>query len=112
MTETIDKLFLELSQFTKATTAKEIQLQQQLAAAQAENLRLRMVLERLACLGNGDEYGNSIGNRIAQDALATPPGDMAALREVIACVLEEILSSPKPESDWIRSGEWTPDCLK
>jgi len=27
-------------------------------------------LKRLACLGNGGEYGNSIGNTIAQDAIA------------------------------------------
>lgn len=26
-------------------------------------------LERLACLGNGDKWGNSIGNIMAQDAL-------------------------------------------
>ena len=47
MTETIDKLFLELSQFTKATTAKEIQLQQQLAAAHADSLRLRGALQMI-----------------------------------------------------------------
>lgn len=26
-------------------------------------------LEKLACLGNGDEYGNSVGNEMAQVAL-------------------------------------------
>jgi hypothetical protein len=31
--------------------------------------RMRDALEKLACLGNGDKWGNSIGNRIAQDAL-------------------------------------------
>jgi len=35
----------------------------------AENLKLREVLEKLARLGNGDQYGNSIGNEIARAAL-------------------------------------------
>lgn len=35
----------------------------------AEIERLRAVLEELACLGNGDRYGNSDGNMIAQKAL-------------------------------------------
>ena len=30
---------------------------------------LRDALEKLARLGNGDRYGNSVGNEIAQDAL-------------------------------------------
>ena len=30
---------------------------------------LKAALEKLACLGNGDSYGNSIGNCIAQEAL-------------------------------------------
>ena len=31
-------------------------------------------LIKLSCLGNGDELGNSIGNRIAQDAIAKAEG--------------------------------------
>lgn len=31
--------------------------------------KLVEALEKLACLGNGDTYGNSIGNQIAIDAL-------------------------------------------
>jgi len=34
-TESIDRLFLELSQFTRATTAKEIDLQRRLAVLRA-----------------------------------------------------------------------------
>lgn len=30
---------------------------------------LREAMNKLACLGNGDAYGNSIGNCIAQEAL-------------------------------------------
>ena len=40
-----------------------------LKAAEAENKRLREALERLARLGNGDQYGNSDGNMIARAAL-------------------------------------------
>jgi hypothetical protein len=35
----------------------------------AERDRYREALERLAKLGNGDRYGNSIGNEIAREAL-------------------------------------------
>jgi regulator of replication initiation timing len=38
-------------------------------ALAAENKVLRESLERLACLGNGDRHGNSIGNEIAIAAL-------------------------------------------
>ena len=45
---------------------------EQLAALAEQNEKLRKVLLRLACLGNGDQYGNSIGNCIAQEALSLP----------------------------------------
>lgn len=32
-------------------------------------------LQKLACLGNGDQYGNSDGNCIAQAALAAAAGE-------------------------------------
>jgi hypothetical protein len=54
-TETIDKLFLELSQVTRATTAKEAVM--------------RDALQKLAKLGNEPLYGNSEGNLIALQAL-------------------------------------------
>jgi len=41
-----------------------------LAAAEARAERYRRALLKLACLGNGDCYGNSHGNVIAQEALA------------------------------------------
>lgn len=47
-------------------------LNTQLAALAEQNAKLRKVLLRLACLGNGDQYGNSIGNCIAQEALSLP----------------------------------------
>jgi hypothetical protein len=44
-------------------------LEAALDAADAENAKLRDALEKLARLGNGDQYGNSIGNEIARTAL-------------------------------------------
>ena len=43
-----------------------------IAALAEQNAKMRKVLLRLACLGNGDQYGNSIGNCIAQEALSLP----------------------------------------
>ena len=48
------------------------ELTKQLAAIAEQNAKMRKVLLRLACLGNGDQYGNSIGNCIAQEALSLP----------------------------------------
>ena len=45
---------------------------EKLAALAEQNEKMRKVLLRLACLGNGDQYGNSIGNCIAQEALSLP----------------------------------------
>ena len=36
---------------------------------QAQLAKFKAALEKLACLGNGDAWGNSIGNCIAQEAL-------------------------------------------
>ena len=47
-------------------------VEEQLAALAEQNEKMRKVLLRLACLGNGDQYGNSIGNCIAQEALSLP----------------------------------------
>lgn len=34
--------------------------------------RMKVALQKLACLGNGDKHGNSVGNEIAIAALSTP----------------------------------------
>jgi len=44
-------------------------LQGECDALKAEHDRLRKALEKLARLGNGDQYGNSDGNMIARQAL-------------------------------------------
>ena len=56
-------------------------------AAQVEGLRA--ALHKLACLGNGDTYGNSTGNRIAQDALALPNTTADILRKRDARTLRD-----------------------
>ena len=45
-TEIIDKLFLELSQFSHATTAREMHLSRELSKAQTELAKLRADAER------------------------------------------------------------------
>lgn len=57
----------DLGKFFAEDACKE-----QLAALAEQNEKMRKVLLRLACLGNGDQYGNSIGNCIAQEALSLP----------------------------------------
>ena len=49
-----------------------ITLNKQLAALAEQNEKMREALQKLACLGNGEQYGNSIGNCIAQEALSLP----------------------------------------
>lgn len=56
----------------KVTDALKRKHEKELAALAEQNEKLRKVLLRLACLGNGDQYGNSIGNCIAQEALSLP----------------------------------------
>jgi len=58
----------------------------QLADSQKREVMLRGYLERLACLGNGDMHGNSIGNCIAQEALAATTD----LDGLILCHAEEV----------------------
>ena len=74
--------------------------EQQLAALAEQNEKMRKVLLRLACLGNGDQYGNSIGNCIAQEALSLP--------DLATPVLNRIKESNDDVlvMDALRSGEW------
>lgn len=60
-----------LGAFIWAATDQDIERFYTLARAdlEAENAKLKEVLEKLARLGNGDRYGNSDGNMIARAAL-------------------------------------------
>ena len=62
---------------------------EQLTAALAACEKMRKVLLRLACLGNGDQYGNSIGNCIAQEALSLPDLASPVLNRIRAEAMEE-----------------------
>ena len=64
-------------------------LNTQLAALAEQNAKMRKVLLRLACLGNGDQYGNSIGNCIAQEALSLPDLASPVLNRIRAEAMEE-----------------------
>lgn len=64
-------------------------LREQLAALAEQNEKLRKVLLRLACLGNGDQYGNSIGNYIAQEAISIPNLASPVLNRIRAEAMEE-----------------------
>ena len=48
----------------------QAKLQEEGEALKLRVARLVDTLHKLACLGNGDNYGNSIGNTMAQDALS------------------------------------------
>ncbi len=48
-TESIDRLFLELSQFTKATTGKELKLIEAIGEARSKAMKLGQKIETLGC---------------------------------------------------------------
>ena len=74
----------------------------------AQNEAMREALYKLACLGNGDQFGNSIGNSIAQDALNLPNLAAEVLKRRDAKVLREAADrfeavDPHPKHwDWLR----------
>ena len=74
----------------------------------AQNEAMREALYKLACLGNGDQFGNSIGNSIAQDALNLPNLSAEVLKRRDAKVLREAADrfeavDPHPKHwDWLR----------
>jgi len=95
----------------------------QLAAAQAENLRLRDALvSLLSWVDDWAETGDTDFPRIegmCNQAISSQPGGMSALREVIAKAFEEFDDiQAKNNVDFndyvskLRSGEWTPEALK
>ena len=67
--------------------------EKQLAALAEQNAKMRKVLLRLACLGNGDQYGNSIGNCIAQEALSLPDLATPVLNRIRAEGNEAIIAA-------------------
>ena len=72
-------------------------LREQLAALAEQNEKMRKVLLRLACLGNGDQYGNSIGNCIAQEALSLPDLATPVLNQIKAEAYREAAGIVGPD---------------
>ena len=82
---------------------------------QAEAIRLKdAALEKIACIGNGDSHGNSIGNCLAIDALAIQPSPeiLQARDERVAEAITKylravgVLSYEGTALQGIISGEW------
>lgn len=71
--------------------------QMEIDTLKAQVIHLRGYLERLAKLGNGDRYGNSVGNDIAIEALkATPEQCLAEVKaEAIKDAAFTIISDRK-----------------
>lgn len=60
--------------FVLDSTERDKEALEETIAQQAEAIRLKdAALEKIACIGNGDSHGNSIGNCLAIDALAIQP---------------------------------------
>ena len=96
--EQVEKLENRLNKDSQEFTilcAKETEkvLREQLAALAEQNAKTRKVLLRLACLGNGDQYGNSIGNCIAQEALSLPDLASPVLNRIRAEENEAIIAA-------------------
>ena len=64
--------------------AEDLRMKGQLAALAEQNEKLRAVLDKLARLGNEPYLGNSIGNRIAAEALSLPNLASPALNRIRA----------------------------
>jgi len=88
-----------------------IRRKRELSACQADNLRLRDTVEFLRKTYVIDEGYES---PVADEALATPTGDLSALREVCAKVLEEVQEGicTITLARHIREGTWNPEVLK
>ena len=69
--------------------------QAQLEALAEQNRLLREALLKLACLGHGESYGNSIGNCIAQDALDLPDLSTSILNQRDARTIRDVAEKIK-----------------
>ena len=103
--EQVEKLENRLNKDSQEFTilcAKETEkvLREQLATLAVQNEKMRKVLLRLACLGNGDQYGNSIGNCIAQEALSLPDLATPVLNRIKAEAYLEAAEIAGPEDSY------------
>ena len=73
-----------------------------------EALKLALdALEKLACLGNGQSHGNSIGNDIAKEAIAAIKETLAQEQEPVADDFFKMIADrnpkpfPLPQRTWV-----------
>ena len=126
--EVIESLRLQLADSEAERNAFQNQCilrKRELADAQADNLWMREVLEN-AKIAMQDIGAARYHYDIVMKALATQPGDMTALREWGARLLEEVARCAYVTNtgyidvrflkgtiaEKLRLGEWAPECLK
>ena len=68
--ESLRQRVADLTTGLEACDEQVVALRQQLSNSHKQVNTARDYLERLACLGNGDQHGNSNGNCLAIEALA------------------------------------------
>lgn len=78
---TIKELESKCDSIQKKADADGFDYADNLYSITAQRDELLSVLHRLACLGNGDRYGNSDGNIIAQEAIAKIEASVGATAE-------------------------------
>lgn len=81
-----------MGEYSTWVAAHEAKHKDEVERLNAQVAMLRESMEQLARLGNGDKYGNSIGNHIAQSSLAISESDWLAThdQQVRDKTLEEV----------------------
>lgn len=122
VSETIDRLNVEVEKLTKDLDALRSRrcevcgyleherehtgcLREQLAALAEQNEKLRAVLDKLARLGNEPYLGNSIGNRIAAEALQLPDLASPVLNRIRAEGMKEAEKIVRKRVQWVSNGQ-------
>ena len=97
--ETINKLYLELSQITTATTAREILLQKQLAEAQREAVSLaRSLFKR-----HYAQEPHYASGEIEWEPCDTPAGVITQIDNMVAGVCAQLAEAQKGAERWNRA---------
>lgn len=106
--------------FTKAQIAELESLRKENAALLVAMVAKDATLEKIACVGNGNSHGNSIGNCMAIEALAILPSpelleardrkrDAKLLRRFAKDFSSNIQEHANMSAIFRESGEWTPE---
>jgi len=106
--------------FTKTQIAELESLRKENAALLVAMVAKDATLEKIACVGNGNSHGNSIGNCMAIEALAILPSpelleardrkrDAKLLRLFAKDFSSNIQEHANMSAIFRESGEWTPE---